>query len=559
MVRRNNQIILIIIVALGLVLLAGFLNPLSLLPDTEEFEQHFLTQYGQPVRQLIRGDRGCQEPLTSEFPIPRGGIPIATLVTPLSTFTFEPTFEPPEDRYVFRYMREGGIPTSTIFADGVRVRKDGIVIDEFLLRDVLPDGEDNPGDQTYYRAYSDSGQVFIPDEPFPRRTGSAKEIFLPDGVSGINAIYNIETKGGICPGLVNVLHQYKIVYPEDFISVEIDTPDTIQVEGTSAPIDIKVISSESLTGTLIVDFTIDTILGTLVKRETVEDLQFPVGESTHQFNISLDAPETELKINAFVVPKRSTSGFKGVAVINYERETNNPIFGSPPDHRPPVGIATGLEDDITTLSTYTVGKVGEVEKTIMIVPKPLFLDLAEGVCPLGYEISEDGTFCVRDDISDLSCVLTGCPTIDDVPYACSSSGLCEQTIFIQGQCTSDQECIELTGGIANKCDIPSGLCFNERIFTEFVQCEIASDCVTPCQGVTSQCVSSFCQYDGFCEELTIDCEDFGCPVEASCQFDEDLGASICVEQRFNIVLLIGLIGVIVLLLVLLGRRFRGRK
>ena len=70
-------------------------------------------------------------------------------------------------------------------------------------------------------------------------------------------------------------------------------------------------------------------------------------------------------------------------------------------------------------------------KTIQIIPKPLFINKdSNGNCPRGYELSQDGNYCVRDDIRRLSCVVTGCPTINNQPYIFQLEGVRVFLVFL---------------------------------------------------------------------------------------------------------------------------------
>lgn len=397
----------------------------------------------------------------------------------------------------------------------VRISKDNTLID------TVPIPTACQGDNAVRKAYGDDGIIY---------TGE-----LPEGKSGINVVLN-NRELNVGDGSVEVLNNVEIVYPLDYIEVEFDVPEVLEVEGTNLSINATVKSNyDSLEGDFIVKFTIPSFLGEISRTDKIP-LSIQRGqEKTFEFVFNAEESTRELKIEAWVRPKKSLSGFEEdpnpgrLYTIDYD--TEEPIFTDFPD--PFMGEVTGLERVVgfgnLTDSFVIDNQFASTEKTIQIVPKPLFLPLEGNSCPEGYEISRDQTYCVRDDISQLSCFQTGCPTINNVPYTCTSSGFCAETIFIPGECTSDLMCSNLTGGQATKCDIETGTCFNERIYNNFVQCDLPTDCITPCPGVTATCTENRCAYSGTCDSIELDCRAFSCNEGFSCE-QQDSGFYGCVEE-----------------------------
>jgi len=140
-----------------------------------------------------------------------------------------------------------------------------------------------------------------------------------------------------------------------------------------------------------------------------------------------------------------------------------------------------------------------IRKEFLIVPRPIFLikELGE-TCPDLYKEStttEHTIICVRDDLKDLPCARLGCPVTEDYTYACGSDGLCSEKLFQAFNCKSDLDCKSL--GL-DKCHTDTGVCYEEKIFVELMQCSQDSDCGTPCYGITPKCISNKCEWSGEC-------------------------------------------------------------
>lgn len=118
--------------------------------------------------------------------------------------------------------------TTSIITYAVDIFKDGKLIDEIKsipnaqnFRDSNP-----PLDQSYYRAYSDEGEVFKPDEEHPRvKKVLPQRIQLPEGKTGINVIFadKSERRTPVRCQTFTVVHKYNLIYPKELISTEISS------------------------------------------------------------------------------------------------------------------------------------------------------------------------------------------------------------------------------------------------------------------------------------------------------------------------------------------------
>ena len=130
-------------------------------------------------------------------------------------------------------------------------------------------------------------------------------------------------------------------------------------------------------------------------------------------------------------------------------------------------------------------------------------------CTSGYTCQETSNLCLRTDILDnkLGCQKIGCPT-DGKTYLCGSSGICVETVTQYKDCQEDSDCPSET-----TCDIESGQCIRTEIYTELIQCAVASDCSVPCSEKSVSCVENRCEYGGNCTEGGFkDCNDLGCSI-----------------------------------------------
>jgi len=96
-------------------------------------------------------------------------------------------------------------------------------------------------------------------------------------------------------------------------------------------------------------------------------------------------------------------------------------------------------------------------------------------------LNEDETFCIRDDIADLSCMQIGCPIIEglDNDYFCTSAGICAEMVYKYG-CTSDADCEPYGAVCVQSSVVNESFCIKTEIQ------EVISD-VPPPQTIQNNC------------------------------------------------------------------------
>jgi len=161
----------------------------------------------------------------------------------------------------------------------------------------------------------------------------------------------------------------------------------------------------------------------------------------------------------------------------------------------------------TIQSVYWTNTIplGRMSKIYTIADLPLYIEKPVEGCPDGYiDSPSDSEICIRADIKDVSCSITGCPVLNisnqQVGYICSSAGLCVQQVSEQTDCKSDASC-----GTGKKCDVTSGLCVLEQTYTYLFDCTATTDCLNPCQGKTVACENNKCVYNGTCDLTNLNC------------------------------------------------------
>lgn len=227
-------------------------------------------------------------------------------------------------------------------------------------------------------------------------------------------------------------------------------------------------------------------------------------------------------------------------------------------------------------------------KTIMILPKPVYVQTKNGECPKGYHLSPNRQYCIRDDLKGLSCLTLGCPNIPGHNYICTSSGICAEVLYVKQDCrqlgcpvinNTKGVCDENTGVCIYRftknsivkmeitckenssicppgttCDPRTGACVMTQIKKEIVQCEKDSDCYIPCEGMSAKCIRGYCHYYGKCKPTYIKVEknkivykrvgcvelggDKACPKEYYCDKDRDVCVIKTGGNKYTIYLLL---------------------
>lgn len=357
------------------------------------------------------------------------------------------------------------------------------------------------------------------------------------------------------------------------------------IQGENVSINVKVINNLApALAELKLYYEVPTIIGTATKSETKEVL-LNIGENNFVYNIPTDKSTVLLRVSSELLIYLPTSYFTGISF--------------------PTNILT--LKSFNGVQYLLIGTIVEPTANIQITPMPIYLNITVDcntkLCPTGYTCQSGSGLCIRTDIVEkqLTCIQLGCPKISGHDYYCDSSGICAETVFIYKDCTTEgcplmggaevtclsngvcryinsttKEIIkEITITCAEKpslcpsgttCDIASKLCIKSEIFNVIVQCNSNNDCIKPCSGISSQCISNKCSYSGSCGSVIYTCKQAGCPSGSICQ-ESGVCLKTTIEKQIiniipswiKIVLWVGIVFIIVLITLIIFFILRGRK
>lgn len=398
-----------------------------------------------------------------------------------------------------------------------------------------------------------------------------------------------------------VINEYSLKLSPDSFNFNIYTSTSAFIEGQEITVYAEI--ENTLTETYMTDvnlkFEAPTLFGLADKTITKENVLLPPGKTTIELQLTPQTSVGRIDITPSLILKASGTSLVG---LNY---------GSPPDdflvltsNNPPYQCSgnnhitscqwkPNVKNKIFSDEFIPIGSIVGEKTIISVSPNPLYLELGEGEsCPNGYILSQDGIYCIRDDIRDLGCVILGCPSIPGHEYICSSAagGVCVETVFVNKKCLIDSDCpsdtlCDTESGLCvkseiykelvekkclldddcpptyPKCDIDSGYCVNDKGEKIILQCKQNIDCITPCEGITPMC-NEFgkCTYIGECKNIEFGCRDVGCPIGYECNESNN----ICLEKskfKVNIlgVILIGIVVILIFLIFYLVIKKKKRK
>jgi len=472
-------------------------------------------------------------------------------------------FIPRQDAFLIQYYAPGTNHPFADFSDTVTI-DNGKNLWKFKITEIVKSGGDNQRCIQTVQVFKNNNliETFIQNNLDPE---GLVRTFLDDETNPEGFMrWKFDWSFGNAPSCSWVSNTYEINYSNEDFEMAIDVPTTTFIVGQNVTVNIEVVSNlnKAVLGNLNVDFTVPTFFGEETVTLIQEEMLSP-GNNIFVFELLTNAPIEQIEILPRLEISLRGDSFNGLNSRHVEPAISGCGLSQGGIGRPCVGHEEGSGLSHTAIESDEFVFVGTVigdSVLVSVSPQPIYLPLEGDVCPIGYDISEDGTYCIIDEFSGLACVLIGCPIVNDNQYICTSTGACAQGIFIPGNCVSDEECSELFGEVAPVCDVPSGACFNQIIYDEFVQCEIASDCINPCPGITSQCSNSICTYEGQCDETIIDCTNgFQCPEGATCELDEENNINSCVIEKFPVLLILGLIGIIIVFAILFFARARKKR
>lgn len=342
--------------------------------------------------------------------------------------------------------------------------------------------------------------------------GSRSKAYYDDGTISNNLyldrsgvyVSTQETSWWNYPTCSAIQNSYSLLFPDDSFDLQISQSDSSYTQGEIIELFFDVENRLTpVSASLATEYEVPSIIGT-AKKTVVKNVSLALGNNRFTYSIPTDEPVRLLRVRPGITVYFPTSKVSG---LNY--------------------AINGKTLPASTVETINLGtQVGEWNE-VLINPKPIYYEKTSDPCIEGYSVSKDGNFCLSDEISGLSCVQTGCPGGYEPPYQCTSSGFCAQQVYVAMACASDTDCPEST-----RCDTPTGYCINEVVFEKVVQCSLASDCLTPCEGMTASCTDNQCSYSGSCgyqqcsqasdcpsspcEGLTYSCEANKCVSEGQC-------------------------------------------
>lgn len=334
---------------------------------------------------------------------------------------------------------------------------------------------------------------------------------------------------------------YKVEYSENLIDINVSSSlksSLVAGENITTEIIINNKLQQTLHGVLDIDFSTTTLIGDKLLSVS-KDVVLSPGINTINYDLPSTKSINELKVEPTLTLKVLGDKFTNLNVIR------NPAYVYRVDC-----IDTGYEPSIRSSKVYGIISTTELNifkitdsQIISVAPNPLYLNKTGDVCPSGYILNGEKTYCIRDDIKDLTCTIVGCPEIEGHDYQCTSAGICAETVFVSKKCELDTDCPEDT-----LCDVETGLCIQSKIYEDLVkvkcltdndcpldyncensglcskdnstimlQCIKSSDCMIPCEGVNAVC-NQFgqCIYGGDCTKVDYGCIQTGCLKDYRC-------------------------------------------
>lgn len=289
-------------------------------------------------------------------------------------------------------------------------------------------------------------------------------------------------------------NQYTLKLPENAFEFEVSMPKTsIFLKGQPAIIDVSV--KNLYLDNIIVDITTTVCQPTwhgdfchdLTKQESL-----PLGETIIQFEIPThfvtEKLEATPKITVyFDMNKMALSGINinpNIVIMDLDTMTTCSQHLSGRTTITDVGLCKGY---------IPLGSVSGDTKTIQVAPKPLYTDMVGGICvDSDYEPSYNNAYCVLKEVKDLTCVHLGCPTVEGHEYACTSAGICAETVFVTvwGTCPEGTTPTTTTEG--------EKICIKTEIAEVILQCDMNTIPPAICEGITAVCVDNLWVFEGKC-------------------------------------------------------------
>ncbi len=372
-------------------------------------------------------------------------------------------------------------------------------------------------------------------------------------------------------------NRYRIFYSENTFQINVSIPNRVAIEGQNITVNVDIQNNlaTSVAAEIDINFRINTLFGEILRTDT-QTLLLATGNN--RISVPLAATQSEAEVRVNVEAKISMLG-ANLQNLN-QRKTGYTTFecsGTSSRGCDEWGVYRNsrILNRIESQDEVKLGAIISVGEIFSISPRPLYLPLEGDACPIGYTPNQERTYCVRDDIRNLTCNVLGCPFINGTQYQCTSAGICAETVFIPLQCQYDQvtylalnETVRANVNqntvcpIGTTCDLPTGFCVNSVIFNDVIQCRVASDCYIPCQGVTVTCEQNRrCVYSGQCVQQQYGCVQVGCTDGYTCNKDKNIcqSSGIIDATKISTKFLIAIVTFIIVLFLISAWLIRKRR
>jgi len=217
---------------------------------------------------------------------------------------------------------------------------------------------------------------------------------------------------------------------------DVQAPAQQVFQGQNVKVQVKLTNTygfeKGLLGNLSVTFRVPTTIGDAIYVNS-QLVEIKPGDNFYLYNVSTEKVTDQITVTPKLVMLLNTSSVSGI---------NLPEPGGAKLHY------------AEFYKYYPIGSFQASTTTVQINPNPLYIDVPPGGCNTlqGYSLNKDGTFCLRNDIQNITCVQLGCPVLvinnTEVAYTCTSAGVCAQTVYKYG-CTDDSQCLGIGVCLAN--------------------------------------------------------------------------------------------------------------
>jgi len=307
-------------------------------------------------------------------------------------------------------------------------------------------------------------------------------IMLQNNISGLKAIAGVTSISdyNACHWMIN---EYYLSVPKDKIIFNVSASKPSAFVGEDVVVFVTISNNwiYEPAGSLEVKYETLTPFGPATKTDIIPIASLPKGVSTWTFSV----PTKNIANNFSVTPNLHLWFNNGqIALTNigssYTLQVN---INNAPTINP---IVYPIDLGLTAGDTFKV----------MINPAPLYLTdrvcTTNSDCPINYDCQTKTNMCIRNDVKNLSCYQIGCPDIEGHNYACTSAGICAETVFVTvwGTCPE--------GTTPSYSFDNRTVCINTVLVDKILECTTNTGCTSPCKGITGTCSANKCNYIGKC-------------------------------------------------------------